>query len=307
MQGWHYKTSDIWSVGCIAYTLMNGHPPFTSWQPAKIFKNILNNVVTFTNDKVSVPYKHFITRILQKNPTSRATIQSSLLHPWLRKRVEFRHLEVCSKVLQQFVHQHEFKRRVAKVAYFGGGKQISPYVKNMFARLDADRDGKISQSELELLLQRVGLSPRGSAEVSNQVMRALHKKPTDTISIDEFSEIWVTNIMFHDDVLLDSIFNMIDENNTGYIEKTDLQPLCRMFQSAELEFLFEGVHTYGEGRIHFQEFKKILRNDLKVMAFLHNKKKSGKDDLTSIISKLRNEMQLNPGDLQYKMSVSVME
>ena len=45
-----------------------------------------------------------------------------------------------------------------------------------------------------------------------------------------------------------------------------------MFQSAELEFLFESVHTYGEGRIHFQEFKKILRNDLKVMAFLHNKK-----------------------------------
>ena len=45
----------------------------------------------------------------------------------------------------------------------------------MFARIDTDQDGQISQTELQLLLQRVGLSPQGSLNMGNQIMRALHK------------------------------------------------------------------------------------------------------------------------------------
>ncbi|KAI8808366.1 kinase-like domain-containing protein [Cladochytrium replicatum] len=83
----HGKPADIWSIGCVAYTILCGFHPFYACEDLPS----LLDAVTRGRWKFDSPYwdnisdkaKAFIKQCLQINPAGRPTAKQAMLHPWL--------------------------------------------------------------------------------------------------------------------------------------------------------------------------------------------------------------------------------
>ncbi|KAL9189867.1 hypothetical protein ACHAXT_009542 [Thalassiosira profunda] len=82
------KSCDVWSIGVIAYILLCGYPPFNGRDKREIAHNVKTGKVEFRRKYwagVSREAKHFVSKLLAKNPKRRMTIEQALEHPWMRR------------------------------------------------------------------------------------------------------------------------------------------------------------------------------------------------------------------------------
>ncbi|KAJ7326970.1 hypothetical protein JRQ81_016729 [Phrynocephalus forsythii] len=80
----HGLESDVWSLGCMFYTLLTGKPPFDT----DTVKNTLNKVVLADYEIpafLSVEAQDLIQQLLRKNPADRLSLSSVLDHPFMSK------------------------------------------------------------------------------------------------------------------------------------------------------------------------------------------------------------------------------
>ncbi|XP_031556961.1 serine/threonine-protein kinase PLK4-like [Actinia tenebrosa] len=81
----HGLESDVWSMGCMLYTLLVGSPPFDT----NAVKSTLNKVVLAKYDMpgyVSPEAKDLISKLLKKNPNDRLTLSGILDHPFMTEK-----------------------------------------------------------------------------------------------------------------------------------------------------------------------------------------------------------------------------
>ncbi|XP_072290470.1 SNF related kinase b [Eucyclogobius newberryi] len=74
---------DIWSLGVILYMLVCGVPPFYETNDSETLVMILDCRYRIP-EHVSDHCRHLISRMLQKDPTSRATLEEIEAHDWLK-------------------------------------------------------------------------------------------------------------------------------------------------------------------------------------------------------------------------------
>lgn len=88
----YHTSSDIWSVGVMAYQLLCGKLPFNDKENpmnpsmARIWKGILYEEPTFHGyrwEKVSAEAKDFVQKCLEKEYAKRPSAKDCLQHPWL--------------------------------------------------------------------------------------------------------------------------------------------------------------------------------------------------------------------------------
>ncbi|XP_022412650.1 serine/threonine-protein kinase PLK4 isoform X1 [Delphinapterus leucas] len=80
----HGLESDIWSLGCMFYTLIIGRPPFDT----DTIKNTLNKVVLADYEMptfLSREAKDLIHQLLRRNPADRLSLSSVLDHPFMSR------------------------------------------------------------------------------------------------------------------------------------------------------------------------------------------------------------------------------
>ncbi|XP_020844216.1 LOW QUALITY PROTEIN: serine/threonine-protein kinase PLK4 [Phascolarctos cinereus] len=78
----HGLESDVWSLGCMFYTLLIGRPPFDT----DTVKNTLNKVVLADYEMptfLSQEAKDLIHQLLRRNPAERLSLSSVLDHPFM--------------------------------------------------------------------------------------------------------------------------------------------------------------------------------------------------------------------------------
>lgn len=77
----HSYEVDVWSLGCIVYTLLVGKPPFETSNLKDTYMRIKKNEYHIPS-KVSTPARNLISWLLRANPTDRPSMEQILLDPF---------------------------------------------------------------------------------------------------------------------------------------------------------------------------------------------------------------------------------
>lgn len=78
---------DLWAVGILIYEFLVGRPPFEASTPSATYDRIRRVDLRFPAH-VSDDAKDLISRLLQKDPKQRPTIEEVMTHPWVTKNME---------------------------------------------------------------------------------------------------------------------------------------------------------------------------------------------------------------------------
>uniref|UniRef100_A0A670XTK3 Serine/threonine-protein kinase PLK n=1 Tax=Pseudonaja textilis TaxID=8673 RepID=A0A670XTK3_PSETE len=80
----HGPESDVWSLGCVMYTLLCGYPPFETSDLKETYRCIKYVVYTLP-PFLSASAKNLLTGILKRNPEERFTLEEILDHEFFTK------------------------------------------------------------------------------------------------------------------------------------------------------------------------------------------------------------------------------
>ncbi|TNJ28779.1 Kinase, PLK [Giardia muris] len=84
----HSFASDMWSLGCLIYSMVYGRPPFEAQDIKTTYKRIIQCNYSFPDSiRVSEDFKAFIRGLLNPDPTQRFTVRDCLKHRWLTRDV----------------------------------------------------------------------------------------------------------------------------------------------------------------------------------------------------------------------------
>ncbi|KAJ1904423.1 serine/threonine protein kinase, partial [Tieghemiomyces parasiticus] len=82
------RAVDMWSLGVILYICLCGFPPFSEdFAPPAMQFQIKEAIYSFPPpiwDRISGDAVDLVTRLLQKDPERRLTVEEALVHPWMR-------------------------------------------------------------------------------------------------------------------------------------------------------------------------------------------------------------------------------
>lgn len=77
---------DLWAIGIIIYLMLGRHLPFDNPDDKEIARKTINQEINFKHQvwsTVSAEAKDLISKLLEKNPSKRPSIQEVLDHPWI--------------------------------------------------------------------------------------------------------------------------------------------------------------------------------------------------------------------------------
>jgi len=80
----HGLPADLWSVGCMLYTLLVGRPPFDTDAVQSTLNKVVHSDYTMPTH-LSYEARDLIDNLLRKNPHERISLEQVLRHPFMLK------------------------------------------------------------------------------------------------------------------------------------------------------------------------------------------------------------------------------
>lgn len=146
-------------------------------------------------------------------------------------------------------------RPIAETAGMGAVTKISGDVRNTFDQIDTDGNGVIDTEELLSLLQRFDTG--ATEEEALMIFKDLDTDGNGTISFDEF-QVWYTSSELRLKQDVGAVFDEIDEDNDGFVSKSEVKALLRKLGNdpteAELEDGMSALDLSRDGRVDRDEF-----------------------------------------------------
>jgi len=264
---------DLWSCGVIAFLLLCGHWPFNGKTDADIQDNVKRGY-DFTAREwrfVSHDAKQFIRGLLEKDPSKRTTADVAMNHTWVHDHAsQVKNLVLPKDVLHHlyaFQGHHEFK----KAALFMIASQLDqghvPELRSCFKRLDVDKDGTLSHSEL-----KSGIHASGCEDLSDNFTALVHELDSDSSGAVDFTEFLAATmdhtVYLQRDLCL-AAFCMFDKDSDGRITVDELRDTMASMRLAgssdqaklaqeQVEALMREVDINNDGVIVFEEFIAML-------------------------------------------------
>jgi len=135
---------DMWSLGCIIYTLLCGYLPFYDEDMKRLFKKIYFCKYDFDGpywDQCSEDAKDLVRKLLEKDTKKRFSAKDTLNHKWLKAddhSLQSRKLDATLKNLSNFNARRKFRAGVAAIIT-ANKLMIKIDSKNTINSLDSDK------------------------------------------------------------------------------------------------------------------------------------------------------------------------
>ncbi|PSC72461.1 calcium-dependent kinase 1 [Micractinium conductrix] len=267
LKGAYSYEADAWSVGTITYILLSGFPPFWGSSDQVIFHCILTKPVDFDYQpwhQISAAAKHFVGRLLDKDPARRMAVSQGLTHPWITEKAADVPLsmDIISR-LQNFTHQNRVKCLLMAIAANHLSDEEIGGLRKIFHFIDADADGEISMHDLGVALQHAGLDMEQQGMVA--LLRGLDLAHQGTVSVEEFIAAALDQRKVLTAKTVNSIFSELDDDKDGLITLGELQQAleeCNI--SIKADTLGRLMHREGaldnKGMVSSKSFADLLMN-----------------------------------------------
>ncbi|KAL4281718.1 hypothetical protein GQ457_03G012670 [Hibiscus cannabinus] len=139
-------------------------------------------------------------------------------------------------------------------------------LQKVFNQFDANKDGKISVTELREVLKTMGSSSSYSEDELKRVLEDIDTDKDGFIDLSEFSALCRSS---SDEVTaaleLRDAFDLYDQDKNGLISTKELHlVLNRLGMKCSVDDcgrMIKSVDSDGDGNVNFEEFKKMMSND----------------------------------------------
>jgi len=251
------RECDMWSLGVIAYILLDGRAPFSGPDDKTTLRRIRAGVLHFPADRwcrISARAKDFVSGLLKVDASKRLDAEAALAHPWLAEVVpgmgEPKTLD--AEVLQSvrsFSRSNALKRAVLRaVAPVATVERVAAWADH-FQALDLDGDGSVAIQDLASALGRhCGLSEAEASQLSAALAEADDRG--DRVSYSAFLAACLSAHVALDDHHLRSLFDRLDVRKAGAVSVTDVRAaLGDVVDFADLQSAMDGKPlTFGDFR-----------------------------------------------------------
>ncbi|XP_074589804.1 calcium-dependent protein kinase 20-like [Curcuma longa] len=258
---------DVWSAGVILYILLCGVPPFWAETEQGVAQAILRSVIDFKRDpwpRVSDTAKDLVRHMLEPDPKKRFTAQQVLDHTWLQNASKAPNVNLGETVrarLQQFSVMNKLKKKALRVVAEYLSVEEVANIKEMFEKIDINRNGKITFEELQLGLHKLGHQiPDSDVQI---LMEAADVDGSGTLDYGEFAAVSIHLRKVENDEHLHKAFSYFDQNKSGYIEIEELSDSLAddlgPNHEEVINAIIQDVDTDKDGRISYEEFAAMMK------------------------------------------------
>uniref|UniRef100_A0A804LSD0 EF-hand domain-containing protein n=1 Tax=Zea mays TaxID=4577 RepID=A0A804LSD0_MAIZE len=228
---------------------------------------IIRSVIDFKRDpwpRVSNNAKDLVRGMLNPDQKRRLTAHQVLGHPWLQNIKKAPNVNLGETVkarLQQFSVMNKFKKHALRVIAEHLWVEEAADIKDMFEKMDLNKDQMLSFEELKLGLHKFG-QQMPDADVQT-LMEAADADGNGSLNYGEFVTLFVHLRKIGNDEHLHKAFAYFDRNQSDYIEIDELRESLAddLGQNREeiINAIIRDVDTDKDGKISYDEFATMMK------------------------------------------------
>lgn len=253
---------DVWACGIILYVLLVGYPPFNGQTDKEILSKIVKQPLTFDEmdwSKISKEARDLISKMLEKNPNKRISLEHIFEHNWYKKFANAKSSPKTKEILNRFNvfsnnSQLEKILRVYLVQCFDLKKEVAE-LDAVFKAMDVNHDGAISKEELKEACKNLNI-----AIDEDRFLNFVDNNNDNEVNYSEFLGALIDFKKMVSKTQLHDIFKAIDADKNGFITKEELRKFLSVEADSQIvEELFKEVDKNNDEQISLQEFLETLR------------------------------------------------
>ncbi|XP_042908967.1 calcium-binding protein E63-1 isoform X2 [Parasteatoda tepidariorum] len=134
-------------------------------------------------------------------------------------------------------------------------------LKAAFAMLDRNQDGRINETELKSMLEKLGISL--TDEMIAKLIEEASKTGQRLLNEEEFFS-WMSHHDVKEDAMADlmAAFKVFDKDGNGYISKDELKTamdtIGEPMSEGQLDIMIKETDTDNDGKINYEEFVQMM-------------------------------------------------
>merc|ERR1712137_755944 len=268
LNGNYDNTADLWSIGCIMFVMLCGHPPFNADTEEQVFKKVTRGVFVFHGEwaGISEDAKDLIKELLEMDPSKRITSAQALKHTWILDAApNSTGQAVCpplAKNLLRFQKAGRLKKLALQIMARHVDEKAITQLRDAFINLDVNGEGMLSAEELKTCLADC------EQILPDDVQRLAHELDVDGSGHIDYTGFIAATLdlkTYSEEELCWKAFEVLDPNGSGRITAQGLKEALHSDEvdatAVDIAEIVAEVDTNGDGSIDFEGFLGIMRRN----------------------------------------------